>query len=87
MARNGYKYKWAEWFAQPVTTVTYGKDYHCSQSSMCGAIRNAATMFRVRVKLTDNQNSITIRMADASANPDTPPVVGEHVPPALAATR
>ena len=69
MARNGYKYRWADWLAVPTTVLERGVDYRCSQSSMCGAIRNAASQARLRVKLTDHGDSITIEVTSAIQHP------------------
>ena len=76
MTRNGYKYRWAEWFAQPTTVLVRGVDYRCSQSSMCGSIRNAASQAKLHVKLTDHGDSITIEVTSAIQHPDPSAVAG-----------
>ena len=56
------KYMWEEWFDQPSTTLVRGTDYHCSQSTMAGMVRNNASQRGVRVRLIDTGDSITIEV-------------------------
>lgn len=56
------KYWWETWFGQKNTTIVRGIDYHCSQSTMCGTIRNNASRCGLRVRLADRGDTITIEV-------------------------
>ena len=58
-------YDWDLWFGRPCTVIRRGVDYRCSQSSMCQIIRNNAWRRRVRVRLTDTRDAITIEVVNA----------------------
>ena len=58
------KYGWEEWFDQPRTVLVSGTDYHCSQSTMAGMVRNNASQRGVRVRLTDTGKSIIIEVVN-----------------------
>ena len=80
------KYKWEEWFDQSRTVLVRGVDYHCSQSSMAGAIRNSASQRGARVHLTDTGDSIIVEVVDEIPYTNKVTVFGQHEPPALAHT-
>ncbi len=66
------KYKWEEWFGQPYTKLVRGVHYDCSQSSMCGSIRNAASQrglqqLGLSIRLTDNGTEIVLQVRRAGA--------------------
>ena len=65
------KYRWEDWFDRPTTTLEHGVHYHCSQSTMAGMVRNAASQRGLRVKVVDKGNSITITVVRReSTHPD-----------------
>lgn len=64
------RYRWEDWFDQPITTLIKGVHYHCSQSAMAGAVRNAASQRRVKVKIIDTGTSIVIEVIGAIPHPD-----------------
>ncbi len=68
------KYRWEEWFAAPRTVLVRGVDYHCSQSALCGTIRNNASRRGLRVRLTDTGNTVIIEVMGAVYHPDPTPV-------------
>jgi hypothetical protein len=70
------KYNWEEWFGRPVTLLTRGADYNCSQSIMCAVIRNEASERRVRIRLRDEGDSIIIEVVDAVPHPDKTTIAG-----------
>ncbi len=69
------KYPWEVWFDRPHTVLVRGVDYHCSQSTMCQAIRNEARR-KWRVRLTDNGDSIVMEVLGAIQHTDKTPVAG-----------
>ena len=58
------KYQWEQWFEQPQTVLVRGVDYHCSQTTMSGMIRNNASRRGVRTRLIDNGDSIIIEVVN-----------------------
>lgn len=61
------KYTWEDWFAEPYDTdgrkriVLYaGKDYNCSQSSICQQIRTAARQRGLLVNIVDLDSHIIV---------------------------
>ena len=64
------KYRWEEWLTQPYTVLVRGIDYDCSQSCMTQSIRNKASKIGVRVSITDNRDSIEIRIVNENTHPD-----------------
>lgn len=61
---NRRKYPWERWFAMRRVELKRGIDYELSQASMCSSIKNAASLRKVSVKLTDNGDSIIIQRND-----------------------
>jgi hypothetical protein len=55
-------YFWEEWFRQGHFTVFRGTHYWISQAVMYQMIRNAASRYGVRVRLTDRGDSIEIEV-------------------------
>lgn len=70
------KYWWEEWFGRPRTTLVAGADYYCSQSAMVNMIRVNASKRAVRVRLTDNRDSITIEVVGEISRPNKTSVAG-----------
>jgi len=64
------KYRWEQWFDRPITVLVRGTDYHCSQSTMVGMIRNNASRRGVRVRIVDTENLIIIKVANAVQHTD-----------------
>lgn len=56
------KYNWEEWFERDLTVLLRGSDYHCSQSTMVQTVRNNASQRGVRVRVTDTDDSVVIRV-------------------------
>lgn len=56
------KYSWEEWFGRERTTLVHGIDYHCSQSTMVATVRNNASKRKLRVRINDLGNSITMEV-------------------------
>ncbi len=56
------KYRWEEWFGRRRTVLTRGVDYHCSQSSICQAVRNEAWRRGMRVHIIDDKESIVVEV-------------------------
>lgn len=59
------KYDWGKWFSQKVTVLKYGEDYHCTQSTMIGMIRNNASQRGIHIHISDNWLSIVIEVTNA----------------------
>lgn len=53
-------YDWDKWFARRQIVLWWGRDYHCSQSSMVQQIRNNAGERDVKVRIVDSGDYITI---------------------------
>ena len=62
MQRKKPTYTWGRWLKEPGVTLIRGVDYTCSQSGMVQTIRNNASLRGVRVRITDNTDSITIEV-------------------------
>jgi hypothetical protein len=58
--KNNAKYDWISWFARPRFTLRRGVHYHCSQTSMAGQVRNAATRLGVSVSIIDEGSALTV---------------------------
>lgn len=56
------KYHWEEWFGRPRTVILRGRDYKCSQSAMWQQVKDKAHQLGIKVKVTDNNDSITIEV-------------------------
>lgn len=56
------KYPWSSWFGQKHTVIRRGVDYKISQSMMYQTIRNNASARGLRVKIEDNNDSLTIEV-------------------------
>ena len=69
-------YKWEQWLTAPRTILVRGVDYHCSQSTMAGMVRNNASMRGVRVRVVDNRDSIVIEVPHAVPHTDRATVAG-----------
>ena len=60
------KYNWEGLFEQEeVVRIAHGIDYHCSQSTMVGQIRNEASKRGKRVRVIDEGRSITVEVIHA----------------------
>ncbi len=59
------KYSWDKLFCHKVFTIYKGKDYYCSQSSMVGQIRNAASQRGVKVTIDDGDTYIIVAVGSA----------------------
>lgn len=66
------KYQWEAWLGGPKTHIVRGVHYHCSQSSIVGAIRNAASQRKLRVRITDLGDSVVIKVVHENTHTDTP---------------
>ena len=64
------KYNWDGLFDRQHTVLVRGADYHCSQSTMAGMIRNQASGRGVRVCLTDTGDSIIVEVANEVSHTD-----------------
>ena len=54
------RYQWNKWFRESRFTLVRGRDYYCSQSSMCQQIRNAAGVRGLAVNLFDHESKIVV---------------------------
>lgn len=70
MAGRPRKYDWEGWFDQPVTKIWRGLDYHCSQWAMICQVKQNAQTRGLRVRVTDNHESITIEVIGARPHTD-----------------
>lgn len=57
-------YDWPTWFSQRRFVLRRGEDYSCTQSSMEGQIRNAATRYGVKVRVEDQGEQITVTVLE-----------------------
>lgn len=69
-------YQWEQWFERPRTVLVRGVDYHCSQTTMSGMVRNNASRRGVRTRITDDGKSITIEVTGAVPHTDKAAVAG-----------
>lgn len=76
------KYPWEEWFSRSRIVLLRGIHYKCSQSAMSQIVRNNASAWGLRVKVTDTGTEIVVdvlgRRKVESARPhiNTPTVGG-----------
>lgn len=70
------KYPWEVWFGKSHTVIVRGVDYHLSQSMMWQTIRNNARLRRVRLRITDCDDSFVIEVLGARPRPNKAPVTG-----------
>ena len=56
------KYRWEEWFDQPITTLIRGVHYHCSQSSMAQTVRSNASRRGLSIRITDTGTELIVRV-------------------------
>jgi hypothetical protein len=59
------KYDWDGLFNQEFALLEKDIDYHCSQSNIIQQIRNEASKRRLRVRITDSNNQVIIRVLGA----------------------
>ena len=72
------KYDWEGLFKRQRTKLVRGIDYKCSQSSMAGSIRNEASKRRLRIRLIDEGESITVEVVGAVPHTDKVAVTGQR---------
>lgn len=79
------KYCWEEWFGVPRTVLVRGIDYLCSQSTMCGMIRNNASQRGMRVRVVDRDDTIVIEVVGGEIHNPDKIAVAQQSPTPLAA--
>ena len=74
------KYRWEDWFGRRVAVLVRGVDYHCPQSTIVQAIRNAAVKYRKHIRLRDTGDTIIVEVIEegASAGIHTDPTAVAH---------
>ena len=56
------KYDWDRLFEQQQSLLERGEDYHCSQSNIIQQIRNEASKRGLRIRLTDLDDRVVIKV-------------------------
>ena len=56
------KYRWEEWFNQPIITLIRGVHYHCSQSSMAQTVRSNASRRGLSIRIIDTGTELIVKV-------------------------
>lgn len=60
------RYAWDKLFSNKIFTLYRGKDYDCSQSSICQQIRNAAAQRGVSVGISDDGDYVECHVTSSN---------------------